>query len=440
MDVLRGPQGFTFGKNTTLGTLNITSQAPSFTPEQDISLTYGNRNLFFVTGSSTDTLIDNILAYRASIYAKYQEGFIDSQYSGIDPWNGINRFGGRLQFLYTPNPNVATRTIIDHSESQENPLVTDTVKDPQTWTNTDGPRPITYTSRLERFGYSPIFDPFGSAGNVQQQTVTAPTPACHPQTDWKIDGGYTLTSISAYRNYYFNALNDNDYTYLAINQGGYKTLGQQVSQELRITSPKEQEFLGQKSDYVAGLFALYDEYNADLRYIYGTNSGKFYANNAQYAGTSAKALVDALNGIWTYQVENPATTSLAAYGQTTWHATDRWDLTLGFRNTFEERTNWTQKWAVGARTFSSLYSGANLVNATAVRNSTLALFTSGTNRIPGQTIDTDMWQWQVNPRLQVDKRHPRILFEQLWREGGRSSVQSRNRPSAKCPPRTGNGL
>ncbi len=405
LDVLRGPQGFTCCKNTTLGTLSITSLPPSFTPENDISLTYGNRNLFFVTGSSTGTLVDNILAYRASVYAKYQEGFIDSQYPnlGIEPWNGINRWGGRLQFLYTPNSNVATRVILDHSESQENPLVSDTVKDPQTWTDTGGPRPITYSSRLARFGYSPIFNPFESAGNVQQQTVKSTNTGVSSQTDWKIDGGYTLTSISGYRSYYFNALNDNDYTYLAINQGGYKTWGQQVSEELRLTSPKEQEFLGQKFDYVAGLFVLHDEYNADLRYLYGADSGKFYANNAQYAATSAKALVNSLNGIQSFQIENPELTSLAGYGQTTWHATDRWDLTLGFRNTFEDKTSWTQKYYVGGVNLASLYSGADLVNATAVRNTTLALFTSGTNRINGQPIDTDMWQWQVNPSYKFTK-------------------------------------
>ena len=75
LDVLRGPQGFTFGKNSTLGTLVITSLPPSFTPSQDFSVTYGNRNLFFVTGSSTGTVIDNTLAYRASVYVKEQDRY-----------------------------------------------------------------------------------------------------------------------------------------------------------------------------------------------------------------------------------------------------------------------------------------------------------------------------------------------------------------------------
>ena len=143
----------------------------------------------------------------------------------------MDRWGARLQFLYTPNSNVTNRTVIDHTESDERAIVSYSVQDPQDWTNNSAPRPITYTSRLARFGYSPTFNPFGSAGNDQQNPVRSRTTGVASTTDWKLDGGYTLTSISAWRNYYFNAVNDADYTYLPIYSNGYKTMGDQASQE-----------------------------------------------------------------------------------------------------------------------------------------------------------------------------------------------------------------
>ena len=146
---------------------------------------------------------------------------------------------------------------------------------------------------------------------------------------------------------------------------------------------------------------LYDNYNANLRSEYRSDAGAFFANAAQYKATSANALMASLNGINEFQIENPATTNIAGYGQTTWHATDRVDLTLGFRNSFQNQTSWTQKYYVGGENLSSLFSGANLVNATAIRNSTLALFTSGTNRINGNPVNDDMWQWQFNPSYKL---------------------------------------
>jgi iron complex outermembrane receptor protein len=401
VDVLRGPQGFTFGKNTTLGAINVTTKPPSFTPEQEIAFTYGNRNLFTTTASATGTLIENTLAYRASVYFKTRDGFISSTIPGHDDWNDANRWGGRLQFLYTPNQNVTNRTIIDHSESDENVLVTYRLKDPKTWTNTGADRPITYTSRLARFGYATVYDPFNTADVKDQDPVVSKNNGVSTQTDWKVDGGYTLTSISAYRDYFFSALNDNDGTQLAINQGGFLVNGQQWSQELRITSPKEQDILGQKFDYVAGVFALRSEYDSTGRPRYGVDAGKFQASNAQYAATSAQALVDSLNGITVYTAEHPQTTSLAGYGQATWHATDKLDLTLGLRNTYEEKTNWTRKWYEGGVDLGSVYSGTDLTNASAIRNTTLALYSAGTNRINGDTIYADSWQWLVNPSYKL---------------------------------------
>jgi iron complex outermembrane receptor protein len=53
IEVLRGPQGTLFGKNTTAGAINVTTRKPSFTPRADFELTYGNYGFIQAKGSVT---------------------------------------------------------------------------------------------------------------------------------------------------------------------------------------------------------------------------------------------------------------------------------------------------------------------------------------------------------------------------------------------------
>lgn len=398
IEILRGPQGTLLGKNTTLGVLNITTKAPSFTPEKEIEVTYGNRDLFVTKASSTGTLIENTLAYRASVYFDEQAGFLKNDLPGGDAYDGAaERWGGRLQFLYTPNANVTNRTIIDHGQSNERVNVPIQLQDPANYTDNGAARSITYSSRLARFPYTPSFGSWTTTDLNAQKPINTSQDGISTQTDWKVDG-FTITSISAYRDFHFDALNDTDGTSLDISRSGTLVNAKQYTQELRLTSPANQDVLGQKFDYQAGLFALRNETDTTSRTIYGGNAGEFYASNSQYAALKAtpQALTDLLNGVFLRDEEHPDTTSLAAYGQTTWHATSKADLTLGVRNTYEDKTSWTERWYTGGVDPSTL-----TANALAIRNTTLKLFTNGSGVLPGQTIYADSWSWLVNPSYKI---------------------------------------
>ncbi|ADP72739.1 TonB-dependent receptor plug [Rhodomicrobium vannielii ATCC 17100] len=382
IEVARGPQGTLLGKNTTLGALNITSKAPSFIPEKEVEVTYGSRDLFVTKATASGPIIDDTLAYRASVYFDGQNGYVENILPGGDTYNGQNRWGGRFQFLYTPNENVTNRTIIDHSEAREDLLVQARLSDPRTYSDTGSTRATSYTSRLSNLGYTPFFDIYNKVDVNQQKPVYSSGNGISTQTDWKIGGGYTVTSITAYRDYHFDALNDSDFSKYSIVQGGYLVDAKQYSQELRLTSPKNVDVLGQKFDYTAGLFALRNETTSTLRTNFGRDAGQFYANSP----ASTQVIVDSLNGVNLRQLESPETTSLAAYGQTTWHATSAADLTLGIRNTYEEKDNSTRKW----------YFGGTSTDATGIRNTVLRLFPS-TEPIQGKAIYSDSWSWLVNP-------------------------------------------
>jgi iron complex outermembrane receptor protein len=60
LELLRGPQGTLFGKNTTAGLLNITSKAPTFYPDNTLEISAGERNYFQAKGSLSDALTETV--------------------------------------------------------------------------------------------------------------------------------------------------------------------------------------------------------------------------------------------------------------------------------------------------------------------------------------------------------------------------------------------
>ena len=98
LEVLRGPQGTLFGKNTTAGVINISTRAPSFTPERSIETSLGEDGYFQTKGTISGPLTDD-LAGRFSAYRTRSDGDIKNEHDGHD-LNGGSRQGFRGQLLY----------------------------------------------------------------------------------------------------------------------------------------------------------------------------------------------------------------------------------------------------------------------------------------------------------------------------------------------------
>ena len=70
VEILRGPQGTLFGKNTTAGALNITSRAPSATPEAQAELTYGSYNLAQFKGTVSGPVANDLTGRVSLVYTR----------------------------------------------------------------------------------------------------------------------------------------------------------------------------------------------------------------------------------------------------------------------------------------------------------------------------------------------------------------------------------
>jgi iron complex outermembrane receptor protein len=100
IEVLRGPQGVLFGKNTTAGAFNVTTRKPSFKPGGAVEVSYGNYGFIQAKSSVTGALSKKNC--RSVILLRYTAKRRDRKCINREKINDLNNLGFRGQLLYTP--------------------------------------------------------------------------------------------------------------------------------------------------------------------------------------------------------------------------------------------------------------------------------------------------------------------------------------------------
>jgi outer membrane receptor protein involved in Fe transport len=118
IEVLRGPQGTLFGKNTTAGAILVSNRAPRFEFGGFAEATVQNRDGVRLVGAVTGPLVDDRLAVRVSGVFNRRDGFLEDVGLNRD-MNDRDRFSLRGQLLFTPTANGRFRLIADYSEKNE---------------------------------------------------------------------------------------------------------------------------------------------------------------------------------------------------------------------------------------------------------------------------------------------------------------------------------
>ena len=116
IEVLRGPQGTLFGKNTTSGAFNITTRKPSFKPGANFEVSYGNYGYIQAKASVTGALSKKFAA-RLSFSGTQRDGLIENVRTG-KYINDINNLGFRGQLLYKPSDNTSITLAGDDSRQR----------------------------------------------------------------------------------------------------------------------------------------------------------------------------------------------------------------------------------------------------------------------------------------------------------------------------------
>jgi iron complex outermembrane receptor protein len=323
MEVLRGPQGTLYGKNTTAGAINITTRAPSFEPEGRVEASIGNLGFVQAKGSVSGPLVEDKLAARLVASVTRRRGTIYNV--ATSRWvNGQDNIGLRGQLLYRPAANFSLTLAADLNRQDPECCAQIYVRTGATQRALNRQ----YAALAAAFGYAPpSTDPFDRLTDLDTELrAEQELGGVSLRAEWDLGPG-RLTSVTAWRYWYWNPSNDRDFTGLPITTVSANPSRQdQWTQEFRFASSG-----ARRLDYVAGLFAF---------------SQKLHTSGAQEQGPAASRWLlgpsgtnpAVLNGLRSENDIRFSNTSVAAFGQLTWHVSDRFRLQPGIRLNYDRKS------------------------------------------------------------------------------------------------------
>ena len=315
VDVLMGPQGTLFGKNSTSGVISITTADPVLGRwSGQANASYGERN------DTIDNLTLNVplgetAALRVSGFHQGQDGF--GEYTTLHKKLGsFNEYGGRAKLLWRPIPHLQVILAGDYEQHWDNSIRTAVTG-----------ASASLTAEEMAYGVTPGPQNASTADSSEGIIKTSSSgETLHVQ--YQVAGN-TLTSITAYRQTTYDNNTPVDlvpssvFAYIPYNDGALKT--SKVSEELRLASPT-----GQFIEYSAGLF--YDRLTADQTQLQWATLGSPTVVGGKPLTTLYN--VSGANGQPGdedyFQAVN---TSYAAFGQLKFNLTDKLSILFGGRYT-----------------------------------------------------------------------------------------------------------
>lgn len=373
IEVLKGPQGTLFGKNTSAGVINIITEAPSFTPEFGAELTFGNFGAMAASGSVSGPISDT-LAFRLYAGRRVRDGFMtidtgDGPRPEVDDNN--QDFGTvRGQLLWLPSDNVSFRLIGDFSRRDEYCCIGTQIRTANTYPFIDGLSNGT-GQRPPAAGFGPL--PFlrtGYANRSSYQEVTDRGVSLETNIDIPGING-ALTSVTSWREWESTLGQDVDYTgadiAYRVNDGQYGFDVANLTQEIRLAGATD------NIDWLIGLFATSEEIGRGDTWYFGSDYTPFLSFLLSASLNAANpALPISPNTIGCYtRVAQTAlgfgqclgtggavsgggqgftvgqgfrddydqdSTSFAIFTNNTWSVTEQFDLTLGLRYTLDDKS------------------------------------------------------------------------------------------------------
>lgn len=360
VEVLRGPQGTLYGRNTTAGAINIISRRPTDTLRANATAEYGRFDDLLLEGGIGGPIIADALNFRVSATRRKRDGLIRNTYTGADRL-APDRVGdldswaarGQLEFKPTTELTLLLNGHYGKSDATGVQFKHRGILDPTALAagriapcGIDALRAL---SCVDALGYR---DPDTSPNTVQYNNPIFERVEAYG-TNLKIDldlGGHTLTSISAYERTKRNSRFDGDETPLNILDATHRPDSDEYTQELRLASPTEGRFRYVLGGYYfredldfAGTFDLFRQVRPAIAAA-ATQLGLGPPLSLGFNPTGGPALAAQLgNGVFAFPTIAPLyqyrqkVESWAAFGQVNFDLTDDLTATGGLRYSDERR-------------------------------------------------------------------------------------------------------
>ena len=358
VEVLRGPQSILFGKNSVAGALNVTTAKPTDEFEGSIfASTETEDGETIVEGVFSGPFSDNVRA-RVAARTRDADGYITNATLGNadEPNREDWTVRGTLEFDIGDNLTATLKAEV--SEFDVNGRHIEIINEAPAVAG--APIPGLLWSQIlvgvfgqdssalnnTRDGIRSANDDF-SFNNLETYVLTL---------DWEI-GEFDLQAISAWESFDYDELCDCDFTGGIVFDAALQEEYEQFSQEIRLTSPLNDNF-----DYILGLYYQTSDHSYRDQIIVPTNSVLVPAINGQSPGAGSLIAGTEANRLAT--VDNDV---ISAFAQFNWHISDAFTLQLGGRFTDDQRDGFRTLsiLALGGASLPAPQAGAAVVYANA---------------------------------------------------------------------------
>ena len=335
IEVLRGPQGTLYGKNTTAGAINITTNQPSFELEGRAEVSIGRFNFKQLKAALSGPLSENVAA-RIALSGTSRRGMLYNVATGTYV-NEQDNIGLRGQLLWEASDVFDVTLSGDYST--QNPECCGTVFARVGATQ----RPLNrqYEALADAQGYDVgSRNPFDRETDIDADLSAGNTiGGAGLRARWEIGDG-TLTSVSAWRFWDWLPANDRDFTGLPIT-----TRSQNPSQQNQYTQELRYNYSSGPIDAVLGVFAYHQTVRTQGTESLGSAASRWLLNpgNVPVGSTGCATPTtlacdpSVLNGLTAYNDIQLDNTSGALFGQVAWEVVPGLTLQPG------ARVNWDKK-------------------------------------------------------------------------------------------------
>ena len=351
-EILRGPQGTLFGRNTIGGAVNLVSKKPHESLGGSLNLRLGEDSQVIARGSVNIPFSDNFFGRFSAGYTQ-RDGHIDLVNYSDKALGDDDKLGARAQFRWLASDTLTIDFAADMSKIDENgaPLITtdidftsggpvqavkaynrDRSANPAVCTNPGDPAFANPANGC--YGFHSLQDSRFKSGAVtvnNQGDVIDPiskvdTSGFHLNIEWELEWA-TFTSISAYREMESEFTREGDSAPQVVWQNWNENYDQdQFSQELQLAGTAFEDSL----DWISGVYYFKENIEQAV-----TVQG-FACGFGPFARFGPCPQATPPNN------KEPVNTNMAAFAQGTYHFNDSSHLTLGLRYTDEEKDHWFQ--------------------------------------------------------------------------------------------------
>ncbi len=324
IEVLRGPQGTLYGKNTTAGAINITTRQPTFDFEGRAEVSVGNLQFKQAKAAVSGPLSDTVAA-RIAISSTSRRGTIYNVTT--NRWiNAQDNLGLRAQVLFKPNADLEITLAGDYNKQDAVCCGTVYVRTGSTQRALNRQ----YAALAAAQGYSVVStNPFDRLTDIDANLNAGNIiGGASLRVKWDVGPG-EITAVTAWRHWDWKPENDRDFTGLPIiTKSQNPTRQNQYTQELRYAQS------GPKLDFVLGAFGYYQKINTQGLEQHGAASSRWSINPANALSLDPSVL----NGLTAINTQALSNTSIALYGQASWKVTDVLTIQPGIRINYDKKS------------------------------------------------------------------------------------------------------